>query len=871
MGRGARLLCRSAHNCEWAWGKMELCDVLEESACLHLCASGVRSDSTRGEIDQLLGAIGAREAEHLPPESRLFDGDGHRRAARNAFVLNMAPMTPVFSVCVKAGAARKWAESAALAAGHQLEDVEKTTGDTSDGVESRAMDMLNLTRVDFEELFEVVPDEAARRRLIGVTEALAKVVRVATSCNPPAVFVVPYYAGDVGLGNARFEDTASLLMRQLASVGYRGPLIHVGVERWEVHDLGVPHVTFDFRYPDAPLDAPAQTQACMTHGRLTTHAIGVRASPAGSESLDLPFRTASLVACAIAEGSDTTKPKCLALAVLYNGDRHCLHGIAANARQGIPLLVLSGSGGLSDFLPGAYVRRADASFNSYTQLQELGRKCRFTSGVTAMEVSLLRTVLDGRIVTHRLDDGPHVLGRVLSREFEKEDRALSDAKVRRAAYWRAKTRYERPARVAQLSYLIGGVVITLFTSLDTQLGNDVNAKFAVSKLSNAVGNGTATPSNDDYDQSTTGQVFTYLLAALPVLLSALLSLRKDLNHAAKAVAFNYGAMLVDSQVWRYCTRTGVYSDLALAACGHEHDTPTARAALLADNLVAIGEQVVPPDAAPPKSIQQQASRRPASRVHGHGSGSWSRVVMPVNAGGVKPDDGSVLTSGSSARCSAAEQEAARVANEEPKSSLIEDGDTYMQCRVLPQLDAWQRRAGLLQRQLVALKIVTHLAGACGSVLALLTYKTWVAFTTSLVTALAAWDTATPVELQLNRAQTAARSLTAINTKWQATPEERRSVQHVRDALVEVTECAIMRAIERPHHEAPSAGLAAALNSLGEGAGQNGTDAPTKRSSARFRRTSPVKRGTKLLTGETTPRTPAASAVPIRRLSSDAPP
>jgi len=84
----------------------------------------------------------------------------------------------------------------------------------------------------FETHFEVVADEAARRQLVDVTEALAKLVAYATSCRPPAVFVVPYWAGEVGLGNDGPGRDASLLARLLTTAGYRGPLVHVGIERW---------------------------------------------------------------------------------------------------------------------------------------------------------------------------------------------------------------------------------------------------------------------------------------------------------------------------------------------------------------------------------------------------------------------------------------------------------------------------------------------------------------------------------------------------------------------------------------------------------------------------------------------------------------
>jgi len=110
-GRGDNIDSSGARETAWAWGDMDPKDVLEETASQHLCACGMRSDCTQEEVGTLLDAMGAREAEGLPPESRLCDGDGVRRA-RNAFVLSTGAMRPVFSVRVKAGIER--AQAAAL-------------------------------------------------------------------------------------------------------------------------------------------------------------------------------------------------------------------------------------------------------------------------------------------------------------------------------------------------------------------------------------------------------------------------------------------------------------------------------------------------------------------------------------------------------------------------------------------------------------------------------------------------------------------------------------------------------------------------------------------------------------------------------------
>ena len=149
--------------------------------------------------------------------------------------------------------------------------------------------------------------------------------------------------------------------------------VHVGIERWDILDLNSPHKTFDYLKPGVPIGTvPTEQWACMARGRHATHSIEVRVPVAGSESGELPFATAALVARVIAEGpAGSTQPK-VAMGVLYNGGRFCLHGIAANARNGLPLLVLEGAGRLSDYLSGVWLRRADANFNSYAEMKGLG-------------------------------------------------------------------------------------------------------------------------------------------------------------------------------------------------------------------------------------------------------------------------------------------------------------------------------------------------------------------------------------------------------------------------------------------------------------------------------------------------------------------
>jgi hypothetical protein len=55
-------------------------------------------------------------------------------------------------------------------------------------------------------------------------------------------------------------------------------------------------------------------------------------------------------------------------------------------------------------------------------------------------------------------------------------------------------------------------------------------------------------------------VLHYLVVVLPVLLSVLSALHKNLYYCPKISAFTYAAAAIDSELHRYKTKTGVYSD-----------------------------------------------------------------------------------------------------------------------------------------------------------------------------------------------------------------------------------------------------------------------------------------------------------------------
>ena len=374
------------------------------------------------------------------------------------------------------------------------------------------------------------------------------------------------------------------------------------------------------------------------------------------------------------------------------------------------------------------------------------RACGFGDSVDEEEGMLVRTAIDGQMVVHRLSSGPHVLVRVLQREFGQQESALDNAKARRGRYAREARALRQPGDRLHVIYLVGGVLITSLAAARSQLEQS---------------------GHDDDRAETVLAVLRYSLAALPILLSVLMSLRKDLNLSVRATAYEYGAALIESATWRYSMRTGQYSNSALVATGTA-DVPTARAVHLATELQRICHAVNSAAGTPPSASGDEDET--ASVDETVSSDADKRL-------GLLPGEGPEILP--------------------HPENLHKREDGYVKTRLAPHLAVWQAKTRALQRDLVTLKGVTYVIGAVGSILALVGLDTWVAVTTALVTAIAARDAATPLEERLRRAHRAVERLTDAETTWQAVPQEKRRMQQELDRLVSAVESGILGALTRP--------------------------------------------------------------------------
>ncbi len=264
---------------------------------------------------------------------------------------------------------------------------------------------------------------------------------------------------------------------------------------------------------------------------------------------------------------EQVKPKVSdAICILVNGSLPNLEHISAAVSRKMALLILQGSGKLSDSLPNIYLSRNDFKFDAFEHCDKLIESCGLLSGDSIEVCALLTGVLQSnRIIIHKLENGIEALKR--SWAFVtvlKADMAMTNAKERRNLYKTVARQNNKPTHFMNIICLVVSFAITVIATvqgyMNSQNGSDrLDSQFRSDGL-----NSTLPVSNSTSEGSGSGSdpVLHYLVVVLPVLLSVLSSLRQDLNHGIKFLAFSFGAAVIDSELYRYKTKTGLYSNSA---------------------------------------------------------------------------------------------------------------------------------------------------------------------------------------------------------------------------------------------------------------------------------------------------------------------
>ena len=211
--------------------------------------------------------------------------------------------------------------------------------------------------------FKIELDRAHDARIASfVVDSLAHIVKQAKE--EDAVLIVPDYTSS--------SPACLQLQSALNYVDFRGPVINCTLDDWIVcDDESFRAKTYTFEDIDGNV-------ASGTRGVVldrTTHSFQV----AGRYRVrdELPYaRFCARLARLIADGPGRAG-RGFAVAVSTGGGLAALDLLARAAGEGVPVVVLEGSGRLSDLLPRLYLERFSAGFNAFDKSVELMEACGF--------------------------------------------------------------------------------------------------------------------------------------------------------------------------------------------------------------------------------------------------------------------------------------------------------------------------------------------------------------------------------------------------------------------------------------------------------------------------------------------------------------
>ena len=225
-----------------------------------------------------------------------------------------------------------------------------------------------------------------------------------------------------------------------------------------------------------------------------------------------------------------------------------------------------------------------------------------------------------------------------------------------------------------------------------------------------------------------GDVVHWAVVASPIFLSLLIALAVRLGFGKRWVLLRGAAETIKSEIYRFRSRTGIYS----AACARK--TGRTREQTLALRLNAVDERL----------LHTEASSFPLTPYEG--------PLPPKMYGASAGDDGI--------------------------SPL--DGERYLELRVGDQLRYYHPKIADLGRRLRVLQVLALVAGAAGTLLAAAGYEVWIGLTTAIAANVVAYLGYLQVEPTLIAYNQAAGRLESLRRAWEAEPERKRDFDKLVD-------------------------------------------------------------------------------------------
>ena len=450
-----------------------------------------------------------------------------------------------------------------------------------------------------------------------------------------------------------------------------------------------------------------------------------------------------------------------ALMATVSGGSGVLNSMAFCAKHGVRLIVLDGSGRLSDLWGTIWHERNSSTFDPVLQQQRLSRS--FCYQASEAKVSLLHLVLNkGELIIHPVANSAAALERLCMQQL-LGDPLLVIADGQRMGYDRASARYEWPRMLLTNTSICLALVSTVLAVLV-----------------------------DEDDRSSAG---FFLCIVLPALLMIVDQVDVYLGTSVAAHAVERARGILEQQTFMYRTRIAGYSDAVLARQLKEAaingateliDVETRRQQLFTLRLSEIDEAA-------------SAAGALVDVVHMATPGGSSATTRVVPSDAAPHTDNAPLRPGS--RGAAA---AARSAVVEPDAAPdVIDGDEYILLRVDPHVKRSAREAKRLLFLSLLARLGLFVVAAVSTAISTVGYTKYVSVTVAVTTAITRWLNATRVEARRSAHSRAASALNGAKLAWTALPREMRSRQAERDRLVLRVENLLERTLPPAENEVSS--------------------------------------------------------------------
>lgn len=384
--------------------------------------------------------------------------------------------------------------------------------------------------------------------------------------------------------------------------------------------------------------------------------------------------------------------------ILVHGDTLAKKQILYSVRQGWPVIIIKGSGGLADEIADLWQKRP-----------------HFIPDPDLAEITI-----DGKLHFYQLggaiSEFERRLEQLLHHQEAESATTLELAWQLFAEYDQNANRQQRTFNRLQTSILVLGVLGTLLALTEFTFKSNFDIQ-------------------GNYLYFVIERTMYYTLLAVPIIVAALIAAANRFSAGNKWILLRASAESIKKEIYRYRTRTEIYSD--------RETKKTSREVKLERKIESLSRKLM-------QTEVNMSAIRPYTGP------------IPPKHGAASGDDGlSFLTP-----------------------------ERYLTHRLLDQLGYYRNKTVKLEKRLQQLQWLSYIAGGAGTLLVAIGLELWIALTTSLVTAFSSYLEYQQVENTLMRYNQTATDLANVRSWWVSLSTEEQADPRNIDKLVGQTETSI---------------------------------------------------------------------------------